>query len=540
MTLYLNRCVLVSAVVLAALLAPNRLVFAHEKWPRPTEEAKRESEAVKRHEEEVWKRIEPEVLAWAKKGKPFIPSASKPEDLPQASVPAFPGAEGAGKFSFGGRSGKIYVVTNLADSGPRTLREACEAAGPRTVVFNVSGIIHLKRRLTIFAPYLTIAGQTAPGDGVCVAGRTTQVNTHDVVIRYMRFRRGETNVFDRDDALGGNPVGNIVVDHCSASWGLDENLSMYRHMYSPGKGKPDQKLPTVNITIQWCISSEALDPYNHAFGGTWGGRNSSFHHNLFACNTGRNPSIGMSYDFNFINNVLFNWRHRTVDGGDQFSLINCINNYYKPGPKTPDTAIRCCVVRPNPTVSKADPTPKFGKVYASGNLVEGNDKVTADNWAGAVQIRIGGSEEAAQLAAPDAVAGLLESIRVPKPFPMAPLAIQTARDAYESVLAGTGATLPRRDPVDLRIVQEVRTGKVTYEAGQGIITDIRQVGGYPEYKGEPFPDLGADGIPLWWKKKFGLDPKDISLASKDLKGDGYTVIEDYFNGVEPRKKVAGK
>ena len=150
MTLYLNRCVLLSAVVLA-VPAPNRLVFAHEKWPRPTEEAKREDEAVKRHEEEVWKRIEPEVLAWAKKGKPHIPSASKPEDLPQAKVPAFPGAEGGGKFSFGGRGGKVFVVTNLADSGPGTLREACESAGPRMVVFNVAGIIHLKMPVFICA-----------------------------------------------------------------------------------------------------------------------------------------------------------------------------------------------------------------------------------------------------------------------------------------------------------------------------------------------------------------------------------------------------
>src|SRR5262249_39012799 len=212
------------------------------------------------------------------------------------------GGGGAGRSSSGGGGGGGSVAPSLADSGPGTLREACEAAGPRTVVFNVAGIIRLKRPLHIRAPYLTIAGQSAPGDGVCVAGFTTHIDTHDVVLRYLRFRRGATNVFDRDDALGGNPVGNVIVDHCSTSWGLDENLSIYRHMYEPGDGGPARKLPTVNLTIQWCISGEALDTYNHAFGATWGGRNTSFHHNLFACNTGRNPSIGMGYDFNFTNN----------------------------------------------------------------------------------------------------------------------------------------------------------------------------------------------------------------------------------------------
>ena len=530
----------VVAAVLALSLFPVRPMLGKEKWPRPTEAARRETEEAKRHEQEVLKRIEPELQEWAKKGKPFIPQARLPSDLPQAEIPAFPGAEGAGKYSFGGRGGKVYVVTSLGDSGPGTLREVCEAAGPRIVVFNVAGIIHLKMPLYIKAPYLTLAGQTAPGDGVCVAGRTTLVDTHDVVIRYMRFRRGETNVFDRDDALGGNPVGNIIVDHCSTSWGFDENLSMYRHMFSATNGGPDLKLPTLNITIQWCISSEALDTFNHAFGGTWGGRNTSFHHNLFASNTGRNPSIGMSYDFNFVNNVLFNWRHRTCDGGDQFSLINCINNYYKPGPKTPDAAIRHCVVRPTASQSKADPVAKFGKVYAHGNYVEGDKKVTADNWDGGVQFRVGGSEEEPGIAPSDALKSLIGKVRADKPFPMAPVTAQTAEGAYELVLAGAGATLPQRDPVDSRIIEQVRTGKVTYPAGKGIITDINQVGGYPEYKGEPASDLGADGIPPWWKKKYGLDPKDSSLAAKDLKGDGYTVIEKFLNGLDPTKKIDWK
>jgi pectate lyase len=515
-----------AALVLSSALIPLGSGLAREKWPQPTEDDRQQTKAFKQHEQEVLKRIAPELQEWAKKGKPYIPSAAKPDDLPQAKVPAFPGAEGGGQFSFGGRGGKIYVVTNLADSGPGTLREACEAAGPRIVVFNVSGIIHLKMPIFIEAPYLTIAGQTAPGDGVCVAGESTLVDTHDVVIRHLRFRRGNPNVSDRDDALGGNPIGNIVVDHCSASWGGDENLSMYRHMYDPGNGKPELKLPTLNITIQWCISSEALDPYNHAFGGTWGGLNSTFHHNLFACNTGRNPSIGMYGDFTFVNNVLFNWRHRTVDGGDQNSRYNIINNYLKPGPVTPkDDPVAHRLLKPESRRTKP-PVDDFGRAYVAGNIVEGNARVTTNNWDGGVQVEPIGDP-----------AKVLAGIRVMEPFPHAPLKIQSAEDACQSVLADVGATLPRRDQVDARIISEVRTGKVTYEEGKGIITDISQVGGYPEYKGQPVTDVGVDGIPLWWKKKYGLDPKDPSLASKDLQDDGYTVIDKYLDGLDPTRKV---
>jgi hypothetical protein len=529
------------SLVAAAVLIPTFAGLAREKWPQAGEDSKREAAAIKQHEEDVWSQIQPQLEDWARKGKPFIPQAGLPSDLPQAEVPAFPGAEGAGRLSFGGRGGRVFVVTNLADSGPGSFREGCEAAGPRVVLFNVSGIIHLKTPITVQAPYITIAGQTAPGDGVCVGGRSTHFDTHDVVIRYMRFRRGETNIFDRDDALGGNPVGNIIVDHCSASWGLDENLSMYRHMYGQGQGKPGLKLPTVNITIQWCVSSEALNPYNHAFGGTWGGRNSSFHHNLFACNTGRNPSIGMRYDFNFVNNVLFNWRHRTVDGGDQLSLYNIINNYYKPGPVTPQGTIRYRVLLPAASPNKGDKVARFGKAYVAGNVVSDNGKVTADNWAGGVQFHDGrAAEEDTRVAASEQSSALMTQIRADKPFPMAPVTVQSAKGAYKAVLAGAGASLPKRDAVDTRIIEEVRTGKVTYEAGKGIITDIQQVGGYPEYKGTPATDLGTDGIPLWWKQKYGLDVKDEALANKDLMGDGYTVLDKYLDGLNPKKKINWK
>jgi hypothetical protein len=196
----------------------------------------------------------------------------------------------------------------------------------------------------------------------------------------MRFRRGETNVGRRDDAIGGNPVGNIMIDHVSASWGLDENMSMYRHMYDPGDGSKELKLPTVNITIQNSIFAEALDTYNHSFGSTLGGENCTFMRNLWANNTGRNPSIGWNGIFNFVNNVVFNWKHRSIDGGDYTATFNIINNYFKPGPVTPaNDPVGHRILKPESGRSKL-PYRVFGRAYVDGNIIEGNDKVTKNNW----------------------------------------------------------------------------------------------------------------------------------------------------------------
>ncbi len=303
--------------------------------------------AADRRSDEIFERALPTLQEWASKGKPYIPDADEPSDLPQAKIPAFPGAEGGGKYAFGGRGARCGWVSNLNDDGPGSFREACEAAGPRIVIFNVAGIITLKDRIRIRTPYITICGSTAPGDGVCIAGNTVELESHDIVVRHMRFRRGATDATDRNDSIGGNPVGNILIDHVSASWGLDENMSMYRHMYRPPNGSQELKLPTVNITIQHSIFSEALNIYHHAFGSTIGGLNSTFHHNMCACNTGRNPSVGMYGDFTFTNNVLFNYRHRTVDGGDHRSFFNIINNYLKPGPGTP--SLPSLIVCSNPS-----------------------------------------------------------------------------------------------------------------------------------------------------------------------------------------------
>ena len=531
-------------------------VLARENWPVPDDAIKERDAAWNQYEQQVISNAASQLAEWATRGKPFIPWASRPGDLPQAKVPAFPGAEGGGKFSFGGRGGKVFVVTNLADSGPGTLREACESAGPRIVLFNVAGIIHLGKPIYIEAPYITIDGHTAPGDGVCIADNGLVDNAHDVVIRYLRLRRGNLDVFNRHGVHYGNPIGNIILDHLSASWGQDQNLDTYRHMYQPTNGGPALKLPSVNVTIQWCITSEALNTYNHAFGGDWGGRNTGFHHNLFASNTGRNPSVAMTYDFNFVNNVLFNWRHRTIDGGDKDSLYNIINNYFKAGPAVNRGPVAYRILLPSATQKKPDMIPYFGKAYVAGNIVEGNEKVSADNWAGSVQFSDGGSKDDPTTGTSDAVKKLIAEVRVDQPFPMPPMTITSAKAAFEAVLKDAGATLPDRDAVDKRVIEEVRTGKVWSEgkeitpkpmkglarnnigtAGNGIITDPLQVGGYPDYKGEPIKDLSPDGIPLSWKIKYGLDTNDVALAQKDLLRDGYTVMDKYLDGLDPTKKI---
>ncbi len=505
--------------------------------------------AANQRSDEIFARVLPEIEAWAAKGKTYLPGAGLPGDLPQAKIPAFPGAEGGGMYSFGGRGGRVIVVTNLNDDGPGSFRAACEAAGPRIVIFNVAGIIRLTDRIRVRAPYITIAGNTAPGDGVCIAGNTVELETHDIVIRHMRFRRGAMDAADRNDAFGGNPVGNLMIDHVSASWGLDENMSMYRHMYRPPGGGPELKLPTVNVTIQHSIFSEALNTYHHAFGSTIGGLNSTFHRNLWANNTGRNPSVGMYGDFTFVNNVLFNYRHRTIDGGDQRSFFNIINNYLKPGPGTPDSPVRFRLLKPESERSKTV-IDNFGRAHVAGNVVEGNPSVSRDNWDGGVQPEVRTLNRA----------DVLAKIKAETPFAHATLTITTAEAAFSYVLAHAGATLPVRDAVDQRVTAMVRDGKVgkaeatpedsarasaagyaekwvkELEVGVrvGFITNPAQVGGYPNYTGKPYADTDGDGLPDSWETAHGLNPNDVSDAVGDLNGDGYTNIEDFINGLDPR------
>lgn len=534
----------VSVWVLAACVLP--LAAQYPVIPDSVKErATRQGAEIERKSNEAWEKALPIVMEQAAKGRPYKPWASKPEDLLKNTIPAFPGAEGGGAYTAGGRGGKVIVVTSLADEGPGTLREACETGGARIIVFNVSGVIRLNSPINVRAPYVTIAGQTAPGDGVCVTGGSFLIDTHDVVIRHMRFRRGMQDVAFRDDALGGNAVGNIIIDHCSASWGLDENMSIYRHVYNRAADGYGLKLPTVNITIQNSVFSEALDAYNHAFGATIGGHNSMFCRNLFASNISRNCSVGMNGGFNLVNNVIYNWWNRSVDGGDNTSLFNIINNYYKPGPITPlDKPISYRILKPEAGRDKSQPV-SFGKAYVNGNIVDGNSKVTKNNWDGGVQV----FDEAH---ADEHMA----NIKVDQPFDMPPVAIMDAKAAYSFVLSNVGANFPRRDAVDARIVKTVKTGKAIYVENApeftspfvkrrlpadsyklGIITDIRQVGGLPEYKGESYLDTDGDGMPDAWEKANGLNPNNPADATLDCNGDGYTNIEKYINGIDTQKKV---
>ena len=540
--------------------------FAFAQYPQQTAEAGAKWAAKAQYEDSMsniaWQKALPVIQQEATQGRPYVPWAHRPNDLPQANIPAFPGAEGGGMYSFGGRGGKVIVVTNLNDRGPGSFREACETGGARIVVFNVSGIIRLETPINVHAPYITIAGQTAPGDGICIAGESFAINTHDVVIRHMRFRRGETGVEHREDSFGGNPVGNIMIDHCSCEWGLDENISFYRHMYDESEGQYEnvaKKYPTVNVTIQNTISAKALDTYNHAFGSTLGGENASFMRNLWASNSGRNPSIGWNGCFNFVNNVVYNWVHRTADGGDWTATYNFINNYYKPGPATPtEGPVSHRILKPESGRSKLDHH-VYGRVYAHGNIMEGFPEITADNWKGGIQVE--GFEDCH---------GEESYMRSLRPFAMPPMHIPSATETYDYVLENAGANYPKRDIVDERIIEEVRTKQPYYVADAikyqgdvsglspksqaadgsfkyrrmsadsyklGIITDPRQMGGYPEYKGTPRKDSDGDGMPDSWEIANGLNPNDPSDATGDLNGDGYTNIEKWINGIPTQSTI---
>jgi hypothetical protein len=436
------------------------------------------------------------------------------EAKPSKAIPAFPGAEGFGAFTPGGRGGKVYVVTTLEDYGedepviPGSFRAAVEAEGKRIIVFAVGGNIWLKRGIYIENSYLTIAGQTAPGDGICLGCRPVHVSDgcHDVILRYLRVRMGDVTPGD-DDTIGGRYCQNVILDHCSASWSIDECVSFYDNE---------------NVTIQWCLVAESLNMSHHAkghhgYGGIWGGDKSSFHHNLLAHHTSRNPrfSRGLS---DYRNNVIYNWGHNSAYGGEE-GKINIIANYYKSGPATWEP-VRDRIVDPSPS----------GKWYVADNYVVGFPKVTKDNWDGGVQLR---DEDLTDL----------EEIRSREPFPAAPVTTQTAEQAYESVLAQVGANRPTRDSSDTRIIEEVRTGTAKYGTkwdggGKGIIDSQKDVGNWPDLNGAPAPlDSDGDGMPDAWEKAHGLNPHDASDAAADPDGDGYTNIEEYLNNTDPQQFV---
>jgi hypothetical protein len=481
---------------------------------------------------------------------------------PAQAIPAFSGAEGWGAVTPGGRGGSVIHVTNLNDSGPGSFREAVTAAGPRTVVFDVAGQINLLSEVSIANPYLTIAGQTAPGGGITIAGETTSLDTHDIVVRHIRLRRGLVDENRRDDALGSDrTTGNIIIDHVSASWGLDENMSVYRNkLDAPIVPGGSTVLPTRNVTIQWSISSEALNPFQHAFGSTLGGAGVNFHHNLWASNTGRNPSISFSNFMDFRNNVLFNWMHRSVDGAGPEAHVNMINNYYRPGPATgfsngvtpqPIPELKVLIVEPE--IRQGVFPGGVGWWYVDGNVVDGYPEVTADNWEGLSQVAPGvfargvqfeqsfPIEWARQLTPhthvefpddpddPEDDDGMGNVIPIPD---LPKIATQSAGDAHQAVLTGAGASLAR-DAVDLRVIQSAQSGVATAgPRGDGIITDISQVGGFPAI---PFVertddyDLDQDGMPDQWESDHGLSAANADDRNGDFDADGFTNLEEYLD-----------
>jgi pectate lyase len=479
-----------------------------------------------------------------------------------SAVPAFSGAEGWGAVTPGGRGGQVLHVTNLNDSGPGSFREAATASGPRTVVFDVSGQINLLSEVSVTSPYLTIAGQTAPGDGITIAGETTSLDASDIIIRHVRFRRGKTDNTHESALTHDGTTGNIIVDHVSASWGLDETLSLYRNKINPPIIPGGSTiLPARNITIQWSIVSEALNAYNHAFGSTLGGVGANQHHNLWASNTGRNPSISFSHLMDFRNNVIFNWMHRSMDGAGEEAHVNVINNYYKPGPATgytnttahtPIPELKFRIVKPE--IRHFSGPGGVGYWYVDGNYVEGYPTISADNWEGVMMVdglpyhgvqfdNYEFENEWARVNEPHTVIEPFDDPDDPNddvngvPIPIPPLpkiATQTAQNAYSSVLAGAGASLVR-DAVDLRVVNSVATGVATAgPRGDGIITDISQVGGYPVIplvtRDANF-DTDQDGMPNEWEARHGLNSANAGDRNGDFDTDGYTNLEEYLNDI---------
>lgn len=414
-------------------------------------------------------------------------------------VLAFPGAEGAGKYTTGGRGGIVYTVTNLNDDGPGSLRDGIQKKATRTIVFAVSGYIDLESRLDINNDNITIAGQTAPGGGICLRGYGMRINANNVIIRYLRIRPGDS-AHTELDALTGMRKKDIIIDHCSLSWATDEVCSLYDNE---------------NLTLQWCIISESLNKSfhskgEHGYGGIWGGMNATFHHNLLAHHTSRNPRLQGSRnestpeteEAEIINNVIYNWQKKCMYAGEGGRYSIC-NNYYKAGPATSKSA----------TLRLLEPYAPYGNYSFNGNVLAGNQVVSEDNLKG-VQL--------------DKDSILHYFIR--QYHSISDLQTEEATIAFEKVLKMAGANL-QRDAVDERIIDEVRNGITTY-GNNGIINSQAEVGAWPDISSDMTPlDSDADGMPDEWEKKQGLNPDDKSDANKYTIDSQYTNIETYLNSL---------
>ena len=448
---------------------------------------------------------------------------------------AFPGAGGGGMWTTGGRGGKVIHVTNLNDSGAGSLRAAINEKGARTIVFDVAGIIELQSALKVQNGDLTIAGQTAPGDGICLKNYNFRIHASNVIVRYIRCRMGDEKKTE-DDAMnlytGNNDLQDVIIDHCSMSWSTDECGTFYG---------------MTNFTLQRCILSESLrnsvhDKGKHGYGGIWGGANATYHHNLLAHHDSRNPRLDHDYvstlkgPVSLVNNVIYNWGDNSTYGGESandsydFRKYNLVRNYYKPGPATAAGKVR--FIDPwtkacdNCTKKTGSSTIVPGHFYLLGNVMHGHDDLSADNWAGttsspAVNAEIRATSTFVNLGSPSKI---ME---------------HSAEDAFQAVLSYAGASL-KRDAVDTRVVRETREGTFTYTGSNGstngFIDTQSDVGGWPSYTATEaetarVKDTDGDGMPDWFEDEFGLDKASAADGNaKTLDKYGrYTNLEMYLH-----------
>lgn len=463
----------------------------------------------------------------------------------QEKTPAFPGAEGFGRYVSGGRGGNVYHVTSLADDGTEgTLRWALGKSGVKTIVFDVSGTIHLQSSLDIAIGNVTIAGQTAPGDGICVADYPVAIKANNVIVRYMRFRLGNKNVLlngaDGWDAFGGMDQENIIVDHCSVSWSIDECLSV---------------LGNKNTTVQWCLVAQSLVNSGHSkgahgYGGNWGGSGASFHHNLIAHHGSRTPRLGprpttqLDERMDMRNNVIYNFGGNGCYGGEGMT-VNIVNNYYKPGPgtSTDKKGYRIAGIGIR-TQSYVDTYPAYapalhlwGKYFVTGNYNTKYSSVNNDNWTYGIinQIDASGCDGTF-------TAETKDSIKLAEPMDFVATTTHSADDAYDRVLDYAGASLSR-DSFDELMVSDARNGAASY-TGKGLSKgfvnsqdDNRPAdaaddwSAWPTLNSTAAPiDTDGDGMPDEWEKSNGLDHSDPS-DGKTIGTDGYSNLENYLNSL---------
>ena len=457
---------------------------------------------------------------------------------------AFPGAEGGGMYTTGARgdsSPEIYHVTNLNDSGSGSLRDAISEPG-RIVVFDVAGTINLTNYLRFSQPNITVLGQTAPGDGICVSGAPTTINADNIIIRYMRFRMGvydEANKKYDDDAFGGiSQTSDLIVDHSSMSWSTDECVSVYA---------------IKNSTIQWCIITEPLNTsihyeggklQQHGYGGIWGGSPATFHHNLLAHHSNRTPRLcGSRYSnredmekADLCNNVIYNWTGEGAYAGEGGSY-NIMNNYYKPGPVNASAKVHCRIFTAYVDDGKNQQAQGiYGKFYVNGNYFETHEKLSNSQKTELANANADNTSSTAFCVKNNEVStkDLLVSLRFPILDDYS--FVQSAQDAYQSVLLYAGAS-NLRDKIDKRIVKETQEGTFTYTGSNGgtngLIDTQADVEGWSEYASTTTTqqDSDKDGIPDEWETANGLNPNDGSDGNKYNLSKEYTNLEVYLNSL---------